>query len=75
MKKILKGILLFLPFCPLVLVQNRENMAQPANETFRNVSESKVLLGFKLGPCVPIGEFGEVDIIMKKLDLQKREFN
>jgi len=50
-------------------------MAQPANETFRNVSESKVLLGFKLGPCVPIGEFGEVDIIMKKLDLQKREFN
>ena len=71
MKKILTGILLLLPFCPLVLVQSRENMAQPANETFRNVSESKVLLGFKLGPCVPIGEFGEVDINNEKAGLAK----
>lgn len=71
MKKTLTGFFLFLLLCQLGISQSRENKSLPDNEAFKSFSGSKFLLGFKVGPTIPIGEFGEIDINDEKAGLAK----
>ncbi|MFT6166098.1 MAG: hypothetical protein ACJAV5_001283 [Vicingaceae bacterium] len=71
MKKNLTALLLFLLLCQFGISQSRENKGLPDNEAFKSFSGSKLLFGFKIGPTIPIGEFGEIDVNNEKAGLAK----
>lgn len=55
----------------LCFSQSRENNLYLVDNAISTELDSKILLGIKIGPSVPIGEFGEIDINNEQAGLAK----
>ncbi len=75
MKKNLTGFILFLLSCQLGMSQSRENKGFEEAKSLYTLTDARFRFSFKIGPTIPVGEFGEIDFNNKKQDWQKQVFN
>jgi hypothetical protein len=71
----MRNILLFLPllifFSQEGISQSRDNTEFLPAKSLSNSSYTKLFLGVKIGPAIPIGEFGTIDLNEDEAGLAK----